>query len=150
MNVTALAVARTFSDVREIPGEQHHPAIIWFHSLATMKATTDEVAWCSSMVVAICHLLDLPNSYSAAARSWLRVGYGIPLKMARPGFDVVIFKRGGGDQPGPEVISAPGHVAWYLSHDDSQVEVWGGNQSDAVTAARFPRERVLGIRRLYG
>ena len=71
------------------------------------------------------------------------------LEEAAPGFDVVILKRGGGgNQPGPEVIEAKGHVGLYAGHEGTKILLLGGNQSDAVCVARYPANRLLGIRRL--
>ena len=65
-----------------------------------------------------------------------------------PGFDVVILRRGGGDQPGPEVLDAPGHVGFFAGHEDPNVLLLGGNQGDSVSVAPFAAARILGVRRL--
>lgn len=149
MNITAYDLASRYLGIEEIHGEKHHPLILWWHSLATMKATTDEIPWCSVFCGGIAWELDLPRSPSAAARSWLVVGKEISLDAAKPGFDIVVLKRGGGDQPGPEVLHAPGHVGWYSSHDNFFVDLLGGNQGDQVSIASFERSRILSVRRLY-
>ena len=67
---------------------------------------------------------------------------------ALPG-DVVVFSRGGAEiQPGPDVLDAPGHVAFFVSASDEFVRVVGGNQNNQVCEQVFPRSRVLGVRRL--
>jgi uncharacterized protein (TIGR02594 family) len=119
----------------------------------------DEIPWCSALVNYVCWLLRLPRSKSLAARSWLGVGFPIALEEARPGYDIVVLKRGGKDQPGPEVMAAPGHVGLFagVEHparvfgdpDNRQVLVLGGNQADQVSVAPFHVERVLGVRRLF-
>lgn len=149
MNITAFDLAERYLGVEELPGDQHHPLILWWHSLCTMKATTDEIPWCSAFMQGPTWLLRLPRSKSAAARSWLTVGTEIPLDAAQPGFDLVVLKRGGGNQPGPEVLDAPGHVGWYSSHNNFFVEILGGNQGDKVSVASFDRSRILSVRRLY-
>jgi uncharacterized protein (TIGR02594 family) len=108
----------------------------------------DTVPWCSSFVNAICWMLRLPRSKSAAARSWLLVGRAVPLHDAQVG-DVVILRRGGNTQ-GPEVIAAPGHVGLFAGADLTRgvVHVLGGNQSDGVSVAGFKAVDVLGVRRL--
>ena len=60
----------------------------------------------------------------------------------------MILKRGGSNQPGPEVIKATGHVGFYAGEEGNNVLVLGGNQSDAVNIRPFPWNRVLGIRSL--
>jgi len=89
----------------------------------------------------------LPRSKNLMARSWLTVGKGITLDEAEPG-DIIILKRGSGDQPGPEITDAPGHVGFYAGRFDSFIEVLGGNQSDTVKVSRYPVKRLLGVRRL--
>ncbi len=70
------------------------------------------------------------------------------LDAAEVGFDVVVFKRGPGDQPGPEVIEAPGHVGFLAGQEEKHVLVLGGNQADSVCVSRYPATDVLGVRRL--
>jgi hypothetical protein len=76
------------------------------------------------------------------------VGRSVSLQEAEAGFDVVILKRGGGNQPGPEVIDAQGHVGFFAGLEGTKILVLGGNQSDAVDVSRYPSSRLLGIRRL--
>lgn len=42
--------------------------------------------------------------------------------------------------------SASGHIGFYAGENDTHVFVLGGNQSDAVTVAKFPKSRVLAYR----
>jgi uncharacterized protein (TIGR02594 family) len=108
----------------------------------------DDVPWCSAFVNYIAWLLRLPRSKMLNARSWLTVGTPIQLDAAAPGFDVAILKRGGPDQPGPDVIAAPGHVGFYAGAEGPDLLVLGGNQGDSVSVARFRKESLLGLRRL--
>lgn len=149
METTAYDLARRFLGVHERAGAADHPLIRYCHSLTEGGEAPDEVAWCSSFAQLPAFLLDLPRSYSKAARSWLNIDApAVPLGDARCGFDVVIFKRGSHPQPGPEVVRAPGHVAYFSRLDGDYVEVVGGNQGDAVTLSRFRAADVLGVRRL--
>jgi len=77
------------------------------------------------------------------------IGVGVHLDSAKVG-DVVVLKRGKGDQPGPEVIEAPGHVGFYAGRFDGFIEVLGGNQSDTVKVSRYPSKSLLAVRRIYG
>ena len=72
---------------------------------------------------------------------------GLPLEVAEAG-DIIVIKRGGGDQPGPENTTAQGHVGFYAGYIDGFVEILGGNQSDTVKLSRYPAARLLGVRRL--
>jgi uncharacterized protein (TIGR02594 family) len=150
VTTSALEVAKTFSGVKEISGAGNNPQIQAF--LMTdpgLAVPPDEIAWCSAFVNHVCKILNLERSKSLAARSWLRVGAVIDLSQAQADCDVVILKRGGGMQPGPEVINAPGHVGIYAGRDASgNILVWGGNQHDEVCLQSFSPINLLGVRRL--
>lgn len=149
LKLTALDVARRFVGLHEVPGHLASPAILAMLQLDASWPGDDSTPWCSAFVNAVCFVVDLPRSKSLSARSWLTVGTQIPLAEAIPGFDVVILKRGGAHEPGPDVLKANGHVGFYYGRDAfGQVLVLGGNQNDKVSIAPFPADRVLGIRRL--
>jgi uncharacterized protein (TIGR02594 family) len=148
ITTSALAVARSYLGTEEIEGKDSNAQIVaWLREVAPW-ASGDEIAWCSAFMNHIARLLGLPRPNSLRARSWLAVGKPVPLSEARPEEDVVVFARGRGKQPGPEVIDAPGHVALFVGLAPGEVIVLGGNQSDAVTIARFHQADVLGVRRL--
>jgi hypothetical protein len=83
------------------------------------------------------------------ARSWLLVGEAILPDQASAGSDIVILKRGDGDQPGANVINAPGHVGFFAGWDIGKVCILGGNQSNSVNNQLYDGGRILGVRRLY-
>lgn len=167
LTVTPFSLAQRFVGVKEAPGAASNPMIQAMLGLDLGTVMGDDVAWCSAFANYIAWLLRLPRSKSLAARSWLRVGTVVPsLKDAVPGFDVVILKRGEGDQPGPDVIAAPGHVGFFAGYEagrlepasegapftmkigEGRVHLLAGNQGDMVSVATFPESRVLGVRRL--
>ena len=141
--MTPFDLAQRFvGEIRELPGAAQHPFIQWAHLLCSLGADQpDETPWCSSFVNAICWMLRLPRSKSAAARAWLGIGTAVDLSNARPG-DIVVLKRG--------TNPASGHVGFFAGIDpvSRMVEVLGGNQGDAVTIARFKVDDVLGVRRV--
>lgn len=160
--MTPLTVMKRFAQlqVRERPGQRNHPAIIWAHELCKMgEGVPDEVAWCSSILNLACAIAGAPRSQSAAARSWLDPSLGELITdpgvirfmlrdgQFRPGWDVVIFKRG--NNLGPEVRKGPGHVALYedFMHPD-RVRVFGGNQSNMLSSAGFLVEDIIAVLRL--
>lgn len=159
MQITAFDLGQRFVGLREIAGPVSNAHILSMLKLDNDWVADDSVPWCSAWVNYICWLLRLPRSKSLAARSWLGVGFPIALEQAKPGYDVIVLKRGTGEQPGPEVMAAPGHVGFFagLEHparvmgdpDNRQVLVLGGNQSDAVSVAPFHVARVIGVRRLF-
>jgi uncharacterized protein (TIGR02594 family) len=148
IETSALEVARTWVGTRERPGDGSNPAVLGMLQGDASWVEDDETPWCSAFANEVCRRLGLPRSRSLAARSWLLVGEPVLLSLAEPGLDVVVFKRGGGNQPGPSVIKAPGHVAFFEALEGDLVRVVGGNQGDAVTSALFPAKNVLGVRRL--
>lgn len=152
MEITLLELAQRHVGIGELVGGKHHPLIQWWLSLChgfTLNSP-DEIPWCSAAMNGWAWTLDLPRSKSAAARSWLLIGKEIGPHEVKAGFDIVIFKRGSGHQPGPEVTEgAPGHVAVYSHRLHNGVYVVGGNQSNSVRVSRYPEEDVIGYRRLW-
>jgi uncharacterized protein (TIGR02594 family) len=123
--------------VKEIPGSRHNPDILKYHASTTLKATTDEVPWCSSFenyIIRNCGL-GYAGTGSAAALSWLK--WGKTLAVGRYGC-IVVFDHGGGK----------GHVCNYLyeSQDGNYVFCIGGNQSDAITIAKYTLDDVADFR----
>jgi uncharacterized protein (TIGR02594 family) len=149
MNITLIDIAQRFIGVKEVPGKGDNAMILAMLRLDGDWPEHDEVPWCSAYLNFCCWLLRLPRSKSLAARSWLGVGRPVALADARWGFDLVVLKRGGANQPGPEVLDAQGHVGVYVGHSPTQVMVLGGNQADTVSVVGCPHERVLGVRSLW-
>jgi uncharacterized protein (TIGR02594 family) len=145
----AFNIAERFTSIKEVGGSVDNPQIMAMLKLDNDWPSHDEVPWCSGFVNYVCWLLRLPRSKDLRARSWLTVGQGIDFGDADTG-DIIVLKRGKGDQPGPDVIDAPGHVGFFAGYDDENqlIEVLGGNQSDTVKISRYPRSRLLGVRRL--
>ena len=113
---------------KEVPGLQHNPQIIEYHSTTTLKATTDEVPWCSSFVNWCMVRAGYTPTRSAAARSWATYGKQTP---PVEGCIVVLTRNGGG------------HVGFYVKSTASHVYVLGGNQSNAVNVSAYPKTRVI-------
>lgn len=149
--MTPFDLAMRHIGIRELAGGKDHPLVQWWLSLCGFSLDTpDETPWCSAFVNGMAWLCRAVRSKSAAARSWLLCGQPIALKDATPGWDVVILKRGSGEQPGADVIKAPGHVGFFAGLEDGgrKVVLLGGNQGNAVSLARFDVADILGVRRL--
>lgn len=117
----------------EIPGSKDNPRIVAYHSTTTLKASSDDVPWCSSFINWLFFKLTWKRTNSAAARSWLN--WGIKLARPIPGC-IVIFARGTG-----------GHVAIYESgYTSGFINVLGGNQSNTVKHSSYSESKVLGYR----
>jgi uncharacterized protein (TIGR02594 family) len=149
VQITAFGLAQRFVGLREIQGPMSNAHVLAMLRLDSTWVTDDAVPWCSAFLNYIAWLLRVPRSKSLAARSWLKVGTPIPVRAARSDWDVVVLARGDGEQPGPDVFDAPGHVGFFAGLEPGQVLVLGGNQGDEVSVAPFPLGRVLGVRRLY-
>lgn len=143
----AYDLAQRFTGIKEVGGNVDNPQIMAMLKLDNEWPSEDEVPWCSAFANYICWLARLPRSKDLRARSWLNIGIGIQLDQAEPG-DIVVIKRGKGEQPGPENTTAQGHVGFYSGITGDLIEILGGNQSDTVKISRYPRSRLLGVRRL--
>jgi len=124
--------------MREVSGAASHPRI----KLAIKRAAEwlddddSKTAWCGCIMGLWCSEVELPSPeefYRAAA--WAGIGSEVPIGIATRG-DICVFRREGG-----------AHVALYVSHTETAVTVLGGNQSNAVTVATFPRQALKFIRR---
>src|SRR5947207_4201732 len=147
ITTSAVKVAHTFLGVTEVAGHLSNPLVLAMLQLDSRWVENDETAWCSAFCNFIARTLGLPRSRSLAARSWLLVGTSIPLSDARPEEDIVVLSRGVGSPPA-SVITAPGHVGFYVGQTATEVSLLGGNQGNAVSIAPFAKSRVLSIRRL--
>lgn len=155
--MTAYDMAQRFIGTSEVSGEKANPQIMTMLKLdgnAWTEKSGDETPWCSAFVNYVAWLMRLPRSKSLMARSWLTVGTPVRSsgQTARVVCDVVILKRGGGEQPGPEVLDAPGHVGFFggLLYKEKKILLLGGNQGNSVSVSHYDVDRVLGIRRLHG
>lgn len=152
MNITAFDIAQRFIGTKEVAGGIDNPMVMAMLKLDNDWPENDEVPWCSAFANYVCWLLRLPRSKSLRARSWLLIGKALAdyKKDAQPGYDIVILKRGKGEQPGPDVIEAPGHVGFFAGWvpGGELVEVVGGNQGDQVKMSRYKISDILGVRRL--
>lgn len=119
--------------IQEIEGHKHNHRIIEYHSVTTLKATEDEVPWCASFVSWCLEKANIISTKDAWARSYLNWG----VKIDKPIYGCIcVFSRG----------STSGHVAFYISENENQITVLGGNQSDKVCISSYPKERLLSYR----
>jgi uncharacterized protein (TIGR02594 family) len=148
---TPFTIAERMMGMKEVAGPMSNPQVLAMLKLDNDWPEDDSVPWCAAFVNFCFWIMGIEGrSKSLRARSWLKCGFGIPLSYASKGFDVVVLKRSGENQPGPEVINAPGHVGFYHSHSDSlrNVALVGGNQGDAVNIKLYPQDRIIGVRRV--
>jgi len=148
MSAYDIASAWMAEGVTEVAGDGDNFAIMSMLTLDNAWPEHDEVPWCAGFVGFVAMNARLHRSKSLRARSWLTVGEPIELENARAANDVVILSRGSGQQPGPENVTAPGHVGFYVAHEPDKVYLLGGNQNDSVNIRSYPIGRLLGVRRL--
>lgn len=125
--------------VKEFPGDPDNPRIVEYQrttSLGSADAANDETSWCSSFVNWCMMKADIRRTKNAMARSWLN--WGREIQSPVPGC-VVIFWR-------ISPTSSNGHVGFYTGETDTHIILLGGNQSDSVSIAKHPKERVIGYR----
>lgn len=117
--------------VMESIGLADNPRIVEYHATTTLRATDDEVPWCSSFVNWCMTQAGYKGTRSAAARSWLT--WGVKIDTPVEGCIVVLTRPGGG------------HVGFYVSgHKSGTIKILGGNQSDEVRVSGYLESRVLG------
>lgn len=121
----------------ESPGAKQNPRIVEYHSVTTLKATSDEVPWCASFVCWVMEQAGIRSTKSAAAKSWAT--WGEPCE-PKPGCVIVIQqKRGGADKA---TGSASGyHVGFLVEDAPGHVVILGGNQADSVRRSTFSKDR---------
>jgi uncharacterized protein (TIGR02594 family) len=131
-----LEIAEAEVGVKEIPGTAANPRIVEYAKHTTLKATSDEVPWCSSFVNFCIAEAGMKPTGLANARSWLK--WGVPHTEPRPGC-IVVLSRGNNPQSG--------HVGFYASDvGNGLIKVLGGNQGDQVKYSNFPKSSVIGYR----
>jgi uncharacterized protein (TIGR02594 family) len=135
-----ISIARTYLGTKEIPGEADNPKIMeMYRTIGQDWVQHDELAWCAAFVGHCLELSGVLSTRKLNARSYLAWGEKVDgVETAKEG-DIVVFSRG--------ASAVEGHVAFFLKVAGSSVEVLGGNQTNSVSIARFPKSRLLGIRR---
>lgn len=124
----------------------HNSRIVEYHQTTTLKATTDEIAWCSAFVNWVITKFGRKGTNNALAKSWLKWegGHVVPLNAPEPGDIVIVGKRVKGVEPSPA-----SHVGFYISTYAGGIVILGGNQSGKVKESNFSTKdyEVLGYRR---
>lgn len=128
-NFSWYEVARRELGTKELIGIADNPRIVEYHATTTLRATDDEVPWCSSFVNWVVKKAGYVGTRSAAARSW--ASWGVKIDKPVKGCIVVLTRTGGG------------HVGFYEDGDDHTISVLGGNQDDAVNVRKYRSSRLL-------
>lgn len=117
---------------REISGELHNHRIVEYHRTTSLKATTDEVPWCSSFVNWVVQRCRTEGTNSAAAISWME--WGVELLKPCMGC-IAVFRRKGGN-----------HVGFFIRERNGQILIYGGNQGDETSFRWYSKADLLGYR----
>lgn len=124
--------------LKEVTGDKDNPTILEFYkSLGHGWVSHDEVAWCAALIGSKLQKYDYqipPLKNRLAARAYLSVNQQVDEPVV--GWDYVVFERGNN--------GFSGHVAWFLGFEGDNVKVLGGNQSNQINIALYPRNKVLG------
>lgn len=127
-----VALQELQAGVKEVPGPGDNPRVIEYHQSCTLKATDDDVPWCSAFVNWVMQQVGYKGTKSAAAISWK--DWGKELDEGRLGCIVVMTRTGGN------------HVAFYLDEDKSGVYILGGNQGDKVSIMKASWDVITNFR----
>lgn len=133
------AKAELAAGVKETAGRGDNSRIVEYHQSTTLPpedASQDETSWCSSFVNWCMMKANIKRTGNAMARSWLN--WGEPLTTPKYGCIVVLWRE--------TPSSSSGHVGFFVKQEGDKIVLLGGNQSDAVTQASYPKSRVLGYR----
>lgn len=122
-------------NVKEIKGKNHNSRILHYHNHTKLRASSDEIPWCSSFANFVVEKCGVRGTNSALARSWENWGYKIEKPV--PGCIVVLSR---GTNP------MYGHVGFYLYETKKNIYVLGGNQGDAVAISPYPKSRLVSYR----
>jgi uncharacterized protein (TIGR02594 family) len=129
-----MVLAKKEIGISEVAGDKDNPRITEYHKATTLKATHDEVPWCSSFINFIFFCLGWKRTKSAGAISWLE--WGIKLKRPRYGAVCVKERKGGN------------HVTFFVRYEmRNGIEGFiglGGNQGNRVCEAWYPLASVKG------
>lgn len=131
-----LEMAREEIGTKEAPGTKNNPVVVQYYADSGNAGIKDDsVAWCAAFVGAMLRRCDMPSTGTLTARDYLK--YGTKLDTPKPGC-IVIFTRGNS--------TWEGHVGFYVGETDKNIRVLGGNQSDSVSIASYPKSKWLGYR----
>ena len=126
--------------IKEIPGEKNNPEILkYFKEIGQTWVQSEETAWCAAYVNWCAKMAGKQHSGKLNARSLLNIGE--PIEGFQDIGDVVIIWRGC-------KTSWKGHTGFFIRETKDYIYMLGGNQGNRVNITPYPRDRLLGYRRL--
>ncbi len=140
-NIKLLTTALGEYDTAEKKGGIGNSRIVEYsHSVGHTWVKTDQIAWCSSFINWVAKTAGYEYTKKLNARSWLDIGTEVSEDDWSLG-DVVILWRGSKN-------SWQGHCSIYIRETETHVYLLGGNQTNTVNISKYPKSRILGVRRL--
>jgi uncharacterized protein (TIGR02594 family) len=141
-NAPWMTIARQEIGQSELPKVKHNPRIIQYHATTTLRATTDETAWCSSFVNWCLQQAGIIGTNSAAAKDWLNWGQSTD---AHPGAIAVIYNPAAANS---RLSRSGNHVGFLVEETATHFILLGGNQSDRVQVSSYSKStwRLKGYR----
>jgi uncharacterized protein (TIGR02594 family) len=130
--------AKSLIGIREVPGSGNNLTIMgWGKKLGAkilgIPYTADSLPWCGLYVAYVMDYCGfVPPPIAVRASEWGK--WGRKLLNPRPGCILVFTRKGGG------------HVGFYVGEDATHLHVLGGNQGDAVSITRIPKDRLSEMR----
>lgn len=144
-----LVVAMTFEGMKEIKGPQTAPFISKMLQRLKSAWKDDETAWCGTFIAGVLDetnvrygrgiagkpglLLWPKHWYRALAYADPQYGTHLSPKQYRPGAICAKTRKGGG------------HVFFYLGENATHIYGIGGNTSDSVKAAWYPKSEIQAV-----
>lgn len=130
-----LEIALKELGVKEISGSmQNNPRILEYHLTTKLKASQDEVPWCSSFVNWVMTQCGISGTDSAAASSWGTWGNKCDASLGA----ITLLKF--------DNNASGHHVGFLIWSDPTKLLVLGGNQKDQVNITSYNPNRLLGFR----
>lgn len=126
-------IARAEIGQSEVVGQQHNRRILEYHATTTLRAGSDEIAWCASFVNWVMQQAGITGTRSAAAASWINWGQATA---AREGAIIVIRNAAAA---GSSLTTSGNHVGFLVEQTERHYIVLGGNQSNQVKISQFRR-----------
>jgi len=158
-----LREARRHLGLREIPGSRSNQTILdWAKDGGIGWYKNDDIAWCGLFhlhLAMTCHPDLTPPPNPLSARNW--AGRDVPGGVFKSAADEPGWGKEGPDPSKGEAVllgstgvmwrtsktkSWHGHIGIVFAQNSTHIGLVGGNQSNSVSEAWYPRSRFLGTR----
>jgi len=132
---TWMTIARKEEGVKEVSGRAANPRIIEYHAATSLRAQSDEVAWCASFVNWCLKKAGVKGTNSAAAASFTKWGAATS---ARQGAVAVIYNAAAANS---SLSTSGNHVGFLVRETSTHYVLLGGNQSNSVKESSFAKTK---------